>query len=135
MRLDGFSREGWRQVGQGGAARRGDLSHTNHELDNLVALARAAQVSLDTVMSDTIASIQQGDGAFIKLHHDATPLFLKFGQLQERLLESSRYLVRNGVKWHSVTYQEYLQIRGKSAPTTAGVVEVLAVNAPPFIDS
>ena len=131
MRLDGFAREAWRQVGQGGDARRGDLSHTNRELDQLCALARAAQVSLDTAMTEEMQFIKEGTGCFIMQHDDATPIFLRFGSLQPQLMESSRYLVQNGTRWHSVSYADYIQVAGKTAPTTAGIVELLAVHAPP----
>ena len=131
MRLDGYAREAWRQVGVGGDARRGDLSHTNRELDQVCALARAAQVALDTEMTNTMEGITAGTGCFIMQHDDATPLFLRFGNLQPQLMESSRYLVQNGRRWHSVSYSDYIQVCGRTAPTTAGIVELLAVHARP----
>ena len=64
------------------------------------------------------------------LHDDATPFFTRFGRLQPELMESATYLVQNGTKWHSVTYADYQVIAGrKRAPTSAGVVEILAVDA------
>ena len=76
----GFVREGWCQVGSGGR-RRGDLSHTNRELDVLCCLSRIWQLLqehaqyLNPALNGRLGSI------YLSIYHDATPLFVRFGAL------------------------------------------------------
>ena len=75
----------------------------------LCSMAFATRTSLHTAMQTELnASINGESGLFIQLHHDATPLFVRFGRLQPYLMESSRYLVQDGTKWVSVNYNEYV---------------------------
>ena len=57
--------------------------------------------------------------------HDATPRFMRFGKFHEHIVPYARYLVKIENKWVSLTYSDYIANSGRSAPTTAGVLELL----------
>ena len=96
----------------------------------LCSLAKATKLSMTSAIDAELqAHIGPAIGLFAQTHSDATPMFIHFGLLQPYLMESSRYLVQDGDKWTCVSYDDYINVRGKNAPTTAGVVEILAVSA------
>ena len=102
----------------------------------LCSLAKATKLSMTSAMDAELqAQIGPTTGLFAQTHSDATPMFVHFGLLQPYLMESARYLVQDGDKWVCVSYDDYINVRGKCAPTAAGVVEILAVNATMHWDS
>ena len=128
----GMAREAYCQVGAGGARRRGDISHTARELDLLCAFARATHLAqAKAIQSQIVQPVLDSriNGLFLALHHDGTPVLMFFGALQEYLVPHARYLLKAEGKWISVPYSEYIKLQGRSARTTAGVLDVFAYKA------
>ena len=92
----GFVREGWCQVGSGGK-RRGDLSHTNRELDVLCSLSRTWQLLQEHALVDQyLKPALEGrlGSIYLSIYHDATPFFVRFGALAGMLQPHARYLLK-----------------------------------------
>ena len=131
--FDGIYRETWCQVGAKGCRRRGDVSHTHHELVLLCAFARAAQIAQGAAIKEQITDpILRGDNKslFVALHHDGTPVSVHFGALKSVLEADARYLVKTEEgKWITVAYDDYIKINGRAATTSSGIVEIFAYSA------
>ena len=63
--------------------------------------------------------------------HDATPIFVRFGKLQQWLEPFARFLYFCEIqdRWLTLDYNTYIAKRGKGAPVFAGIVEVLGFTA------
>ena len=130
--MQGVVRETWCEVGASGSRRRGDISHSSHELHMLSGISRAAGLLLERKMRWMMREIIDGDelmGLFIAVHHDATPLLVKFGQLQGQLENFARYLVFEDGFWRQYDFDNYKLVKGHTAKTHSGIVELLAVHA------
>ena len=103
--IQGLMRGSWCQVGQKGSRRRGDISTSTLTLDMVTSMARATQFATHARLSLDLEAIKcsKYTGMTVFLHHDATPLFLRFGRLQQHLMQWARYLVKNGTRWISMT--------------------------------
>jgi hypothetical protein len=129
--MQGVAREAWMEIGIKGS-RRGDISHSNRELDILGSIACATDMISEQCMHRQFvvpACEKLCDGIFTSLHHDCTPIFLRFGRLHGKLEPFARYLIEEGGLWRTATFQEYKDYKGSSAPTSCGIVEVLGTNA------
>ena len=130
--ITGLSKEMWNQAGERGSRRSGDCSHTDHTLTVLTGFAQATRLLQSRAIRDqftTPALNDQIHGIFLSVSHDATPFFMRFGPLRGELEPWARYLYNDGDCWMSVTYEQYRQLKGTNAPTTAGILELMGVGA------
>ena len=88
---------------------------TTHNLDALVTVAmiadEAQRVGFHDMLSDGLAN-NTIEGLVINWHHDATPWLCRFGRLQSQCFACARYLVKEGVRWKSLRYPDYIKQGG-----------------------
>ena len=93
----------------------------------LCAMAQATHIVQHKAANNELQPNDDADGIVVSISDDATPMFLRFGQLRGLLEPFARYLVQAGGRWISLSYDEYLEPQGRHAPTTARGLEVFAI--------
>lgn len=122
---------GFRNVGKVDAMR-GGIDQSAHSMSALLSVCHTADQAQDKAFDkDLLRALSSGGtcGVCIQRYHDATPILLRFGRLQEQVYQAARYLVRDPSRrtgWKSVTYSEMLARAGKSWVPNTGTLEVFA---------
>ena len=127
--VEGLLSTGFKTVGKA-AAFRGGVGETTHGLDAMMGtvwLTHTAQISSFSKQLNS-ATDEVAPGITINRYHDASPVLVRFGNLQAELYASARYLIRVDEKWKAAPYGDMRLASsgaGKSKPSS-GVVEVFA---------
>ena len=141
----GLSFFGWRSLGlEGSLAGEVSISSTRRRLESLVGTAamswklmRDAALQLREHRTRTVSPNLKERSVVLTRHFDATPVFLRFGQLERLVQPYARYFIPveewldvNGIqtrtmRWKLVTLQEYRKHDSRK-PSHSGVLEILA---------
>lgn len=128
--IGGMLRVGFKNVGKVAPNRRG-ISDTSHGLLTLTTCAHIANQSQHDSFEHLLKSgLRAGaQGIVVNRYHDATPLMLKFGYLQDKVYKHAKYLVPDPgsrTKYKAVAYDEYIKTTGATRTPRAGCLELFA---------
>ena len=121
----------WNQLGAMRTMRTG-LDHLHRELEVLTVVSSAAQRAQQTWLTDALKAIMADpDPVFVFTRwYDATPMRVRFGQMQAELSPHARYPYWNKDlgRWVSLTLEQYRAMPDvrREIVMRYGVVEVLA---------
>ena len=133
----GTIRAGFKQIGRLEGSLRGevDLDSCRRQQEGLVTVSaltesvwkEAAEKYKDQIMGRKVK--------YLRRHHDATPVLLRFGALQDEIAPFARYIKPilpdrdNGyIRYTTCTYEEFVKMNPNVTPNM-GVVEVFAQTA------
>ncbi|CAK0893379.1 unnamed protein product, partial [Prorocentrum cordatum] len=114
----------WKQVGKNKTMRSGVDGTRGRELAILSASASLISMRQDRFIEDRTESIQ-GPPVW-SIFYDATPIRLKFGNIQDMVAPIARYPVQDkeSKEWRLVTYSEYRRLMPRRPEPRFGVLEV-----------
>ena len=116
----------WKQIGKDKSVRDG-IDGERRSLDISACVAGAVAVEQREYIQAELAKLREMEGCpvFVRFY-DCTPIRMRFGRLQEDLAPLARYVIRNGDKWSTVTFREFLRRYPNSKVLRAGVLELMA---------
>ena len=140
--IDGALRGAVREIGKGCASIQGqvDIHECRHKLEILTSVSALAKRLFDKASAYFKSILTSGESECkntsltVIRHHDATPILVKFGRLQDTLVANARYLKKlepelgRPARWTTQSYADYRLEHPNSSPTM-GVVQVLGQKA------
>lgn len=129
--LEGLCRQGWAQVGLRSAAMHGrqGVGETRRGMAALATVAVAADTTMRAACRQALQALRgAGRSLVIAKHHDATPLQLHFGRLEDLLRPHALYAGTDQEtgEWKLVSFLEHCRRNGGKPRSTKGVVEFFA---------
>ena len=117
--LDGVLQAGFKVVGKS-AMQKDGIDGSGHQLSFLSISACVADILQDREVARALTTMRT---LVVLRGHDASPVTLQFGHLQDLIAPHARYLHKVDDQWRLLTYCEYIAL-GKKARPRAGTVEV-----------
>ena len=125
--LQGVLLQAWRQLGRNKTSS-GGVDGSHRALNMLATVSGAAWERQSAWMNSEMQHLREAHACpVISGYYDASPMRVRFGQLQEDVMPHARYPVKDADgKWVSVGLKEYLRTMGsKQSVLRWGTVEVL----------
>ena len=118
-------RLGFANVGKHARLTSSHVQPSSHGLPALVSTARLSHVATQARVADLVTS-KSIRSLLVTKHHDATPIHVTFGKMQEQLVPHARFLVRDKAtqRWTSVPFAVLVSDYGARSAPQRGVVEL-----------
>ena len=125
----GVLKAAWNQIGRIRTLRHGGIESVSHELDVLCTVSAAARrVQSEFVAASLAELVKNKDSTLVvQRFYDATPVRVRFGQLQGVLEPIARYPLFDDQtqRWKTVSLDDFREATGRSHRMQWGTVELL----------